>query len=103
MFLRGGEPGSRLILSVVGLHTIHMKRTNLVLDGDLLETATRVLGVKTYSAAVNEALAEVIRIRRIQGLRQYFGQGLWEGDLSQMREDSPPPGKTVPPRKGRRR
>ena len=80
-----------------------MKRTNLVLDGDLLETATRVLGVKTYSAAVNEALAEVIRIRRIQGLRKYFGQGLWEGDLSQMREDSPPPEKAALPRKGRRR
>ena len=28
-----------------------MKRTNLVLDEDLLERATRVLGVKTYSAA----------------------------------------------------
>ena len=34
-----------------------MKRTNLVLDADLLEEATRVLGVKTYSAAVNLAPA----------------------------------------------
>jgi len=42
-----------------------MKRTNLVLDADLLENATRVLGVKTYSAAVNIALAETLRVKKI--------------------------------------
>jgi Bacterial antitoxin of type II TA system, VapB len=66
-----------------------MKRTNLVLDAPLLETATRVLGAKTYSAAVNMALAEAIRVRKIQSLRSFFGQGLWQGDLPQMREDRP--------------
>ena len=65
-----------------------MKRTNLVLDGELLDTATKVLGAKTYSAAVNEALAEVIRIRKIQSIPRFFGQGMWEGNLSQMRQDS---------------
>ena len=66
-----------------------MIRTNLVLDRDLLESATRALGVKTYSAAVNQALAEAMRVRKIQGLSQFFGAGLWEGDLSEMREDRP--------------
>ena len=66
-----------------------MVRTNLVLDRDLLEQATRTLGLKTYSAAVNAALAEVLRVRKIQGLSQFFGQGLWEGNLSEMREDRP--------------
>jgi Arc/MetJ family transcription regulator len=51
-----------------------MKRTNLVLDEQLLEEAVRALGVKTYSAAVNLAL----------------GKTVWEGDLSEMREDQPP-------------
>jgi Arc/MetJ family transcription regulator len=64
-----------------------MRRTNLVLDGELLDQATQALGVKTYSAAVNLALAEVLRVRKIQGLSRFFGQGLWEGDLSEMRED----------------
>ncbi len=64
-----------------------MRRTNLVLDGDLLDEAVRVLGVKTYSAAVNCALQEALRIKKIQGLTQFFGRGLWEGDLSEMRED----------------
>ena len=67
----------------------HMKRTNLVLDGDLLERATTAFGVKTYSAAVNLALAEAMRFRQIQNIPQFFGQGLWEGDLSQMRDDKP--------------
>jgi Arc/MetJ family transcription regulator len=66
-----------------------MKRTNLVLDADLLERATRVLGAKTYSAAVNQALEQVLRIEQIRGLSRYYGKGLWEGDLSEMREDRP--------------
>lgn len=35
------------------------------------------------------ARAEAIRIGKIQSLRSFFGQGLWEGDLPQMREDRP--------------
>ena len=67
-----------------------MKRTNLVLDEHLLEEATRELGVKTYSAAVNYALKEVLRIRKIHGLVDFFGKKLWRGNLSRMREDSVP-------------
>ena len=67
-----------------------MKRTNLVLDADLLEEATRVFGVKTYSAAVNAALAEALRVRKILSLPSFFGQGLWEGNLGEMREDQHP-------------
>jgi Arc/MetJ family transcription regulator len=66
-----------------------MKRTNLVLDESLLVQATQVLAAKTYSAAVNIALQEVIRLRKIQSIPQSFGSGIWEGDLSQMREDRP--------------
>ena len=65
-----------------------MKRTNLVLDASLLNEARRVLGLKTYSATVNLALAEVLRVRKIQSLPQFFGRGLWEGDLAQMRQDA---------------
>ncbi len=64
-----------------------MKRTNLVLNEELLKTATQVLGAKTYSAAVNQALAEAIRNAKIRGLASFLGKGVWEGDLSAMRED----------------
>jgi Arc/MetJ family transcription regulator len=69
------------------VYTVRMKRANLVLDPELLDQVTRMLGVKTYSAAVNLALAEVLRLRKIQNLPRFFGQGLWQGDLREMRED----------------
>ena len=77
---------------------MRMKRTNLVLDEQLLDTATRLLGARTYSAAVNQALAEVIRLVQIRGMVELVGQGVWEGDLSEMREDAAPR-----PRPARRR
>ena len=66
---------------------MRMKRTNLVLDADLLEEATRLSGEKTYSAAVMRALGDFVRrakARQILGLR---GSGLWEGELGAMRRD----------------
>ena len=64
-----------------------MKRTNLVLDAHLLEEATRELGLKTYSATVNYALKEVLRLRRVEGLAEFWGSNLWQGYLAKMRED----------------
>jgi Arc/MetJ family transcription regulator len=68
---------------------MHMKRTNLVIDEHLLAEATRVLSARTYSAAVNTALEEVIRNSKILGLKRFFNSGIWEGDLAEMREDKP--------------
>src|SRR5208282_2934061 len=78
-------PGWERVLRSAPLmwYTMRMKRTNLVLDAQILEEATRVLGVKTYSATVNQALAEVIRIRKIQSLPSFFGNRLWEGELAE--------------------
>jgi len=76
-----------------------MKRTNLVLDEQLLEQAVQALGVKTYSAAVNLALAEAVRLKKVRELRQFFGKTSWEGDLSEMREDRPPQSSTNSKRK----
>jgi Arc/MetJ family transcription regulator len=64
-----------------------MKRTNLVLDEQLLKDATKILGAKTYSAAVNTALEEAIRTRRVKSLSRFFGSGIWEGRLDEMRRD----------------
>lgn len=68
-------------------YAIHMKRTNLVLDEQLLEEAKRELGARTYSATVDMALAEAIRQKKIERLGKFFGTGFWEGDLAAMRED----------------
>ena len=64
-----------------------MKRTNLVLDEELLEEAVRVAGTKTYSAAVNLALRDLVRRAKARRILDLAGSGLWEGNLSHMRED----------------
>jgi hypothetical protein len=69
-------------------HPIHMKRTNLVLRGELLEEATRLSGEKTYSRTVDRALEEFVRRIKARQILSLAGSGLWEGDLGQMRKDS---------------
>ena len=64
-----------------------MKRTNLVLDEQTLEEATRLSGEKTYSAAVMRALEDFVRRAKARQILELRGSGLWEGDLSEMRRD----------------
>ncbi len=64
-----------------------MKRTNLVLDEELLEEATRVSGERTYSRAVERALRDFVRRARARRILELAGSGLWRGDLSVVRED----------------
>jgi len=66
---------------------MRMKRTNLVLDEETLEEATRLSGEKTYSAAVMRALEDFVRRARARQILDLRGSGLWEGDLSEMRRD----------------
>jgi len=67
-----------------------MKRTNLVLDEQLLEEATRLSGQRTYSRTVALALSDLVRRARAGQILALVGSGLWEGDLAAMRRDAPP-------------
>ena len=69
------------------VHYIHMKRTNLVLDEEVLEEATRLSGEKTYSATVMRALEDFVRRAKARQILDLRGSGLWEGDLAEMRRD----------------
>lgn len=64
-----------------------MKRTNLVLNGDLLEEATRLSGERTYSRTVERALEDFVRRAKARRILDLAGSGLWQGDLSVVRED----------------
>ena len=66
-----------------------MKRTNLVLNADLLEEATRLSGERTYSRTVERALEEFVRRAKARPILDLAGSGLWQGDLSVVREDRP--------------
>ncbi|MFP6664152.1 MAG: type II toxin-antitoxin system VapB family antitoxin [Deltaproteobacteria bacterium] len=65
-----------------------MKRTNLVLQEDLLNEVVQVSGEKTYSRAVSRAMEEYVRHARARRMLDFRGSGVWEGNLAEMRGDS---------------
>jgi len=65
---------------------VYMKRTVLVLDEQLLQEVARVSGERTYSRAVTRAIEDYLRRHRAGRILELAGSGLWEGDLSEMRE-----------------
>src|SRR5215218_6767932 len=74
-------------------HVIHMKRTNLVLNAQLLEDTLRTSGERTYSRAVERAMEEFVKRARARQILDLAGSGTWEGDLRVVREDRPAYGK----------
>jgi Arc/MetJ family transcription regulator len=66
-----------------------MKRTNLVLDEELLKEVLRLSGERTYSGAVTRAMQDFVRRARAGRILELAGSGLWEGDLPTMRRDEP--------------
>ena len=72
------------------MHNIHMKRTTLMVDEDLLKRAVHLAGVKTYSKAVEIALTGFVKRAEARKILDLRGSGFWEGDLAEMRNDQPP-------------
>ena len=66
-----------------------MKRTNLVLDGDLLEEAVRLSGERTYSRTVGRALTDFVNQMKARRILALAGSGAWRGNLAAMRDDRP--------------
>jgi Arc/MetJ family transcription regulator len=67
---------------------MRMKRTNLVLDEELLEEAVRLSGDRTYSRTVERALSEFVARARAGKILDLAGSGAWQGDLGVMRGDA---------------
>ena len=84
--LHNGSSG--LGFAFLAWYNIHMKRTNLMLNEELLEEATRLSGERTFSAAVNQALEHFVRRAKAGRILELAGRGLWEGDLSEMRGEN---------------
>jgi len=67
-----------------------MKRTNVVLDEELLEEAVRVSGEPTYARTIERALTEMVQRSRVnRAFEQLVGSGGWSGSLAAMRRDAP--------------
>jgi Arc/MetJ family transcription regulator len=63
------------------------KRTNIVLDAELIEQGLRITGLKTRRELVDFALRELLRREDQKKLLELKGQVDWEGDLPAMRGD----------------
>lgn len=68
-------------------HMIHIMRTNIDIDDDLLEEAMSATGLATKKATVEEALRQVVaKKKRRDAIARSAGIG-WDGDLDSMRRD----------------
>jgi metal-responsive CopG/Arc/MetJ family transcriptional regulator len=78
-----------------------MKQATVTLDEELLEEVVRVSGERSQSQAVSNALEDYLQRHRARLILDLAGSGLWEGDLTEMREDqqvSPPASRSRAPR-----
>ena len=61
-------------------------RTNIVIDDELMAEAQRLTGIATKRETVEQALRQLVRLKRQEALRAERGQLKWEGDLDRSRQ-----------------
>jgi Arc/MetJ family transcription regulator len=66
---------------------VHIMRTNIVIDDQLMADAMRVTGLKTKKEAVELGLRTLLRLRQQEEIRRFRGKLNWQGDLDAMRAD----------------
>ncbi len=63
-----------------------MKRTNIVIDENLIKSGLKVTGLKTQRALVDFALHELLRREAQVKILELRGNVEWQGDLESMRQ-----------------
>lgn len=61
------------------------KKTNVLLDHELVETAKKLTGSRFTKDVIDLALRRLVRNARRRRILRLAGKVEWEGDLSQMR------------------
>jgi Arc/MetJ family transcription regulator len=64
-----------------------MKRTNVVLDDNLVEVCIKATGIKTRKALIDHALKELLRHENQIKILDLKGNINWEGNLDEWRQD----------------
>jgi Arc/MetJ family transcription regulator len=67
------------------VYDLWMGRTNIEIDDELIRKARKLTRLKTKRELVDKALELLVRSESRKGILQYFGTGIWEGDLKASR------------------
>ena len=62
-----------------------MKRTNIVLDDNLVKDCMKATGIKTQKALIDYALRELLRHEAQTEILKLKGNIAWEGNLDEWR------------------
>jgi len=63
------------------------RRTNVVLDEELVEAGLQITGIRSRRALIDHALRELLRRESQKRILELKGTVHWEGDLSTMRRE----------------
>jgi Arc/MetJ family transcription regulator len=66
---------------------MHIVRTNILIDDELMQSTLRATGLKTKREVVELGLRTLLRLRQQEEIRRYRGKLDWQGDLDAMRTD----------------
>jgi Arc/MetJ family transcription regulator len=64
-------------------------RTNIVIDDRLMARAMRLSGAASKREAVQQGLELLVRLKSQEKIRSLRGKLHWEGNLDEMRRDTP--------------
>ena len=68
------------------MQVLHITRTNIDIDDELMREAMRCSGARTKRAVVEEGLHLLIQTRGQASLRRLRGKVAWDGDLNVSRQ-----------------
>lgn len=60
-------------------------RINIDIDENLIQEAMKLTGITTKKAAVEEALRQMVSLKKQARLKELRGKLKWEGNLDEMR------------------
>ena len=69
------------------VYSLGMGRTNIEIDESLIRKARKLTRLKTKRQIVDKALDLLVRTETRKGILQYYGTGIWEGDLKKSRRN----------------
>ncbi len=69
------------------VYIMEMSRTNININEDLIRKARKLTHLKTKRQIVERALELLVRSESRKRLLQYYGTGIWEGDLKVSRRN----------------